>query len=368
MPSDDQTRHTGDSSSDIFGQSDKDRGRSWPLPDSAVGMDSESPAAPRPDDHPPASDDPPRPMPGSMSPSFLEWAGAAETVDPEAETVDDEAPAVPLETPDPATARRGSGGSHSPHAASKHSLLVIALISYSSAATLALLYLFYALSQPRQHLLESLPDVPPLDVQNGEVMKLVPVDAELPAGHALALGESCRYGNLLVEPLSVVREPLEFDHFSGRAADAKPPTEPVLKLWVRFTNVSESQSIAPLDAELLFRRDVSDDGRQHANQFVRPDAGAPSPDAVVLMYDHPTSSEWDLRGQRLGQRLAPGESLETYLPSAAPASALNGPLVWRVHFRKGFSPRGFGVTTLIDVQFDSADVVTRTADETPTAG
>jgi hypothetical protein len=74
------------------------------------------------------------------------------------------------------------------------------------------------------------------------------------------------------------------------------------------------------------------------------------------MYDHPATSEWDLAGQQLGLRLAPGEAVETYLPSAEAATSLSGPLVWRIHFRKGFSPRGYGVTALVDVLFDSTEI------------
>ena len=32
------------------------------------------------------------------------------------------------------------------------------------------------------------------------------------------------------------------------------------------------------------------------------------------------------------------------------------PLVWRVHFRKGYSPKNYGVTTVIEVAFESSDI------------
>jgi hypothetical protein len=223
-------------------------------------------------------------------------------------------------------------------------------------ATLALLYMYFASSRARPHALESLPDVPPLDVEHGEVMKLAPADAELPPGHQLALGESRRFGNVLVEPLRVVAEPVTFEHFSQQSDVQKPPTQPVLKLWVRFTNVSDDQTIVPLDAELLFRRALLDDGVPRANQFVGHTSDRQSDGALVLMYDHPTTSEWDLTGQQLGVALAPGDSVETYLPSGEAGAELSGPLVWRVHFRKGYSPKGYGVTTLVDVVFDVTDV------------
>lgn len=271
-------------------------------------------------------------------------------VDPSAETLADGMFQLPLaeilpEESSPAQSRRAAEPQHRP-------LLLIALASYASAATLALLYLYFAMSGARPHALESLPDVPPLDVQHGEVMKLAPADAELPAGHRLVLGEPRRFGNLLIEPLRVERGAIEFDHFSGRTAVRKPATSPVLMLWLRFTNVSEQQTIAPLDPELVFRRTMLDVGPR-ANQFVRRVADEAIDGPQVLLYDHPISSEWDLRDQQLGVRLAPGESLETYLPSGEAGIDLSGPLVWRVHFRKGYSPQGFGVTTLVDVEFDA---------------
>ena len=37
-------------------------------------------------------------------------------------------------------------------------------------------------------------------------------------------------------------------------------------------------------------------------------------------------------------------------------SELTGPLIWRLRFRKGKSPNGNGVTTLVDVEFDSKEI------------
>lgn len=280
------------------------------------------------------------------SPSQPQW------MDPSAETVTDDVPPIPLSPISRGRSPQSSAPTTPQVSARRRSLLLIALISYASAATLALLYLLFSLSRGRPHALESLPDVPPLDVQHGEVMKLAPADVDLPPGHRLLLGESRRFGNILVEPLRIVVEPVEFQHFSGRTAVDKAATPPVLKLWLRFTNVSESQSIAPLDPDLVFRRAMLEHGAR-ANQFVRRVADENTDGPQVLLYDHPISSEWDLRDQQLGVRLAPGESLETYLPSGEEGAALSGPLVWRVHFRKGYSPQGFGVTTLVDVEFEA---------------
>lgn len=362
MPSDDQSRPTDDTSSNIFGPSgsNAEDGASQSMSDSAVETESAAPQQADSSEPIPTPHDPMTPVPAGLSPGFMEWPSpedsAATPVDPEAETVADEAPAVVFSVQRPSAIVRSNDENAPSVGARRHSLPMIALISYSSAATLALIYFFFTMSRARQHALESLPDVPPLDVEQGEVMRLVPADADLPPGHQLSLGESRRFGNLLIAPLRVVVEPVEFEHFSGRVAASKPPTLPVLKIWIRFTNVSDDQMIVPLDAELLFRRALLESGQQRANQFVGPRNGRVIPEALVLTYDHPATSEWDLIDQKLGRALAPGDSVETYIPSGADGMTLGGPLDWRVHFRKGFSPSGFGVTTLVDVHFDSADI------------
>ena len=35
---------------------------------------------------------------------------------------------------------------------------------------------------------------------------------------------------------------------------------------------------------------------------------------------------------------------------------LNGELIWRVHFRKGYGPKGLGCTTVFEVRFNSKDI------------
>jgi hypothetical protein len=240
--------------------------------------------------------------------------------------------------------------------APRHNLFLVALASYASAVTIALLYLLFQRATTDPSVLESLPDVPPL--RQDEVMLRVPVDADMPPGHTLRLGQAQRFGNILVEPLRVVREPVAFVHFSDRDNLTRPDTEPVLKLWVRFTNESRNQSIAPLDAQLLFTRVYRPEtGEIQANQFVcaldtKRAAGEP-----VFVYDHSPTAEFDLVDQQLGRVLQPGETFETYIPTAEePLDSLTGELIWRVHFRKGYSPKGYGVTTVVEVRFDKSDI------------
>ena len=68
-------------------------------------------------------------------------------------------------------------------------------------------------------------------------------------------------------------------------------------------------------------------------------------------------SEWLMVGQHTNDELAPAQSFETFVPSEENTEGLTGDVVWRVHFRKGYGPEtGNGVTTLIDVLFNSDDI------------
>lgn len=234
-------------------------------------------------------------------------------------------------------------------------LTLILLGSYASAVTLAWVWLWLASQNARPHELESLPDVAPL---NANEFRYAPQSASMPRGHTLPLGTAQQLGAIRVEPLRVSRGVVEFTHYSA-AGSTRPATAPVLKLWLRFTNVSDDQLIAPLDSKLLFTRKYNDLGETElANQIVFPAERKASGGSLAFMIEHPETSEWDLKGQQLGYRLKPGESLETYLPTQ-PGSAdnLTGDLLWRVHFRKGYhAPTGHGVTTMIEVPFRETDI------------
>ena len=233
-------------------------------------------------------------------------------------------------------------------------LPMILLASYASAVTIALI--FVLATRPsggvRNDQLESLPD--PLD-QDGKI-PIYKRDAELPGGHTLHLKESQRFGNILVEPVKVTQQPLKFRHFSGESKRSQPNSQPVLCLWLKFTNVSSDQEIAPLDGQLLFKRVMNESGNLVANTFVCPTSDS-ARDSAVLPYPHPPHSEFDLVGQNLGIQLKPGDSVETFIPCDTEGmQSLQGELVWRIHMRKGYAKSGHGVTTLVDVIFHRSEV------------
>ncbi len=230
-------------------------------------------------------------------------------------------------------------------------VMLIAIGGYAIIVTALCVLLLGMLTKARNAgQLESLPDLK--SIPPGKVA-IYPVNSQMPAGHTLALGESQRFGNLRVEPIKVTRGPIQFQYYKPDADQKGYASGPVLKLWLKFTNESSSQAFVPLDGDLLFKRRVDASDAVRANQFLvqKQDKARNSPSA--FLYDHqPESSNYDMAGQRLGQQLQPGESIETYIPTSEEGiDRLKGDLLWRVHLRKGHSPSGSGVTTLVEVAF-----------------
>ena len=232
----------------------------------------------------------------------------------------------------------------------------IVLMCYAATMTLVALWGLYELRAGGSHQLESLPDVPPV---SADEFRYYEESAALPAGHTLPLGKAAQYGYVRVEPLRVTREPVRLQHYSGDV-DLRAPGggETVLKLWLRLTNESDDQKIAPLDRRLVYERRLSADDVVLANQFVVPAAKKGSDDPNVLMYELSPDGEWDVTGQPL-PTLEPGQSIETCLV-AGPANLdkLSGPCLWRILLRKGHHDvTGRGVLTLIEVPFDANRLV-----------
>ncbi|MDF1744594.1 MAG: hypothetical protein P1V19_12930 [Gimesia sp.] len=239
-------------------------------------------------------------------------------------------------------------------------------LTYAIAATILVGMLLYAKYLGDPHQLESLPDLKP-PVKNDEIaLQLVPENAKLPAGHTLQLGgPGRRFGNVLVTPLRVTRGPIEFEHYTGDATKTRSPSKDVLKLHLKFENVSRDQTFEPLDQKLLLTRVAgkTSESQLRANNFVcRVDQKRTDAERV-LVYDMPPSWEWNLKGQNinqetLSQKLGPGESFETYIATnEAGIDSLKGELVWRLQLRKGYNPVSYrGVTTLIEVVFNSDQI------------
>jgi hypothetical protein len=235
----------------------------------------------------------------------------------------------------------------------------VLVLSWASAATIAALFLAYLQATSQTSKLESLPDVKPPKRNDEIVYQLIPEDAAMPPGHVLALGESQRYGNLKVSAERVTRGPIQFEHYDPSSNRTREDGPEVLKLWLTFENVSSDQSIAPLD-ELVFQRDDRDFENVRSNTFLARASQKSKSGTRVMVYDHNTSGDWDLKAQKAGFEIPPGEEIETYIPTTPDGVeqvlGSDEELVWRVHFRKGYSPKNYGVTTVIEVMFSESDI------------
>jgi hypothetical protein len=234
--------------------------------------------------------------------------------------------------------------------------VLVVVGSYASCMTIVVLYM---LIRGQASNLESLPDLAPPRGENGQLSwRYNPPKNNVASGHVLTLGQSRRFGSVNVTPLKVTRGSVKFEHFLGDAGMTREPTPPVLKLWIKFENVSRNQKFAPVDPYLLFTRKSGGMGDPiQANSFIATleNQRQGTPDSNV--FEMSKESEFRMVGQNLSVDLEPGEKLETFIPSDEEATSLSGDLVWRVQFRKGYNPSSKrGVTTLIDVRFNSRDV------------
>lgn len=234
-------------------------------------------------------------------------------------------------------------------------------LSYTILLTAGLLMAIYYIFTATTRQLESLPDVKPVE-RSGQVFRdLVPEKAKMPPGHTLALNQTQRFGNIEVTPVRVTKGPLTLEPraYVGNAAETEN-VGTVLKLWLKFKNVSEDQVIAPLDDDLLFFRHPRN--YRKANNFVCRASEKSEDGNLVFIYEHWTEGDQELKDANIGAELKPGEEVTVYIPTETEGwSELEGPLIWRVHIRKGYSPKNFGVTTIFEVEFDSGTIQSESA-------
>ena len=243
-------------------------------------------------------------------------------------------------------------------------LAFVVVLSYASAMTLACAFLLYQRKNNPGTL--DLPDLlPPAQITKGKkhvsVKKYLPEDKPVPEANVLKLGESRQYGSVKVTPLKVTRGPVEFSYYKADEDQQKDPEGPVLKLHLKFENVSPDQEFIPLDSVLVYSKDQDRKTFESFNphNFVSnvSDRGTRAKHAYVL--NVLPNGSWIVKNQNLDEDLAPGQSLETFVPTTAEEiESLTGDLVWRVQFRKGYNRTSLrGVTTLIEVLFNSSEIV-----------
>ena len=178
----------------------------------------------------------------------------------------------------------------------------------------------------------------------------------------MRLGESRRFGDVVVTPVRVTREPLRFEGFQTGAVIEQLTTTPVLKLWLTFENVADDYAFPPYDAALMSHRtplDTTDDSTV-ANSHLTI-VGSSGSATRVLNFLQTMDSNFELIGQQSGHVAGPGETVTTFVASSTTlpdeSSLSDSSCVWRVQIRKGAnSARTAGVTTLIDVAFATSDI------------
>ena len=240
----------------------------------------------------------------------------------------------------------------------------IIVASYASALTCFLIFLFTnpdRFFKPTAGEMESLPDLPN---RGGTILgnggKLPESSFLLPKQKLKIGGKPRRLGNIEISVIKVVKGPLEILPFSamiemGGNKNKVEKTQDVLQLWLKLKNVSTAQKFAPIDFELL--RDPQPKDPDLLDTFVAK-AGVnvnetPRIPVYLLLKHHKVKGIYEEAEKQLG----PGEEYETFVPTEeSDFDDLKGQLIWRLRFRKGLSAKGNGVTTLVDVEFDSQQI------------
>jgi hypothetical protein len=220
--------------------------------------------------------------------------------------------------------------------------------------------------------LESLPDIRPLDSNE---FRRVPDGTPVPEGHVLKLGESRRFGDVVLTPVKVTREPLMFEQFQTKAPATTLTTDPVLKLWLRFENLSGSYAFPPFDAGLMSHRTprFSTDESTIVNSMLNVSSPGTSSPVRVLNFLQTMDNAFVIVGQQSGKVIVPEETLETFIACSEDIQYITPTAetgyTWRVQFRKGVhESSGHGVTTLVDVLFSETDITDAAPPTTPAAG
>lgn len=244
-----------------------------------------------------------------------------------------------------------------------NSRLSTGLLGYAIALTLLFLGLLLTgrLSLTGNSVLESLPDLRPLAPNE---FRRIEDGAELPKGHVLKLGESRQFGDVVVTPVRLTKEPLQFQGFLSGEINQQLTSQPVLKLWLNFESVADNYAYPPFDSDLMSNRTppFSRDASTLANSFLT--IFVPSLNSATtrkLNYLHTMDNNFVIAGQNSARVLQPGESMMTFIAASENDNDLatdeSTQFVWRIQFRKGVNvSSGNGVTTLIDVKFSGADI------------
>lgn len=226
---------------------------------------------------------------------------------------------------------------------SRSSFLLLWLLSYASAVTLALIWILWTgrtLTTPRPAIDESFslaqPTAPNLSTTDAPPLPL-------PPENLIPLGRSIVLGSIEVRPLGIERQHLTLAH-SIAPEQSRQERFSSLVLRLRVTNLSNDRPISPLE-----KFSVRDFPGVPNETFLQTECKR------IAMYPLALESEWQIVGQDF-PTLRPGESAESLLATAplSTKKTLGETMTW--HARLRVTPHQ---TNIIGVLFSEADIVDR---------
>jgi hypothetical protein len=221
----------------------------------------------------------------------------------------------------------------------------VLLVSYASALTLALGWMFYTgrvrlRPEPAKIAasIDSRPDLGQRDEQSKLVLPLPPIPRE----NLTTLGQPLRLGDLELIPLGVRADEVTLRRLP---LDARPESRKggvnALFLKILLRNHSRDAVFAPLDQEFVRERD-----RGYPDSCI--ETGR---DDRITIYPLARESEWTIAGQKFGE-LRPGGALETVVVSQPDAlERTTRDMTWRLKLRTGVA-----ATEVVGVRFGDQDI------------
>jgi hypothetical protein len=231
--------------------------------------------------------------------------------------------------------------------------LQLLLLSYSSAVTLALVWMLWAgrtshlAATPRAERKTVVTD----PVSKSEELDLSNPPPPIPAQYLTTIGRPVRIGDLEVIPLSVISAPVDLVRATDQSENRRQDDESLIRR-LRFTNLSKHDRFAPLDRYLV---------REHGSRAHDPYIVA-SDGSFIPLFPLAIDSEWSILGQEFSV-LQPDQTMETIIAAEAGSGRrASGQMTWRVRLRTGVYR-----TDILGVQFNEEDVTRIVSYDNPPA-
>ena len=220
---------------------------------------------------------------------------------------------------------------------------LVLLLSYSSAITLAMIWMLWTGrwskgTAPPPAASDQAQTTPESSSRATESAP-VPPTPRIPPENLATLGKTIRLGDLEITPLSVIAAPVELRRSIQPGKRRREETALILRM--RLTNVSKDYSFTPIDENL-----VRECGLRPHDPYIETSEGT-----FIRLFPLALDSEWSIVGQEFST-LRPGATEETFV-AAEPGSARNlvDEMTWRVRLRIGVYR-----TDMLGVRFTKGEV------------